>query len=124
MHRTVTHTAIDTKNYEPFKAGGKLVQPYTFRLVALTLFLRSILAKSSLQIDSGLASTRGTFFATPLGESNPRKRNGWNVGAKQTSLLEESVAYYQHHRSPEGSGRNQIGIISTLTTERTHAVMT
>jgi hypothetical protein len=25
------------------------------------------LARSSLQIDSGLASTRGTFFATPLG---------------------------------------------------------
>ena len=39
--------------------------PYLF-----TFFLKSILAKSSLQMDSGLAFTFGTFFATPLGVTN------------------------------------------------------
>ena len=38
-------------------------------LYLFAFFLRSILAKSSLQIDSGLAFTLGTF-STPLGVTN------------------------------------------------------
>ena len=44
--------------------------PYLF-----TFFLKSILAKSSLQMDSGLAFTFGTFFATPLGVTKSMQRS-------------------------------------------------